>query len=292
MVKNSGMVKMETRHYKTTEIVNLFMIDKLVVFYDRKMRTQLEKPPFIIDHYQLLYMANGTMTLLIDEQTVCLEMHHGLLLPPGTKFQVLSRTEGAFVHVYGFMCRGDLLLPLCYQPLSFSEDEKSLLAELSKEGKQCFRRILSGVGYGCEVRTGITRGRLQALKNKLEIFFIKMIESRLENSVSGGRISVADAVHDYLMNHVADRVTLLQIAESLSLSVTYIKREFTKKYGRGIIDYLLELKIDRAKQLIRETTLNFTQIAEYLSFESEAHFSKTFSKRTGKSPSAYLKESK
>ena len=281
---------MEIRHYKTTEIVNLFMIDKLVVFHNRKMQTQLEKPPFIIDHYQLLYMVSGAMTLQIDEQTLCLETHHGLLLSPGTKFQVLDRTEDAFVHVYGFMCRGDLLLPLCHQPLPFSEDEQTFLGELAQEGQQCFRRIMSGVGYGCEVRAGITRGRLQALKNKLEIFFIKMIESRLGNPVPSGRITVADAVHDYLTTHVADRVTLLQIAESLSLSVTYIKREFSKKYGRGIIDYLLDLKIDLATQLIRETTLNFTQIAEYLSFESEAHFSKTFSKRTGKSPSAYLKE--
>ncbi len=280
---------METQHYKTTEIVNLFMIDKLVVFYDRKMRIVPERPPYMIDHYQLLYMVSGGLTVQFEEQTVRLKEREGLLIPPNTMFQVIERTEDTFVNVHGFMCRGELLLPLCHRALTFSEDEKNLLGELAREGKQCFERITTGDEYGCELRPGITRGRLQALKNKLEIFFIKLIESRLEHHAPAGRGTVADAVYNYLTAHVADRVTLALIAEELSLSVTYIKREFSKKYGQGIIDCLLDMKIDRAKQLIKETPLNFTQIADYLSFESEAHFSKTFSKRTGQSPSAYLK---
>ncbi len=280
---------METQHYKTTEIVNLFMIDKLVVFYDRAMRNQMKKPPILLDHYQLFYMAEGSMTFRLGDEVLTVNENQGLLMPPNTMFQVLERTKTAYVNVHGFMCRGELLLPLCNQPLNFSEDEKNLLKELAREGKQCFERVTTGDEYGCQLRPGITRGRLQALKNKLEIFFIKLIESRLEPHAPSGRGTVADAVYDYLIAHVADRVTLAQIAEHLSLSVTYIKREFTKKYGQGIIDCLLDLKIERAKHLIKETTLNFTQIAGYLSFESEAHFSKTFSKRTGQSPSAYLK---
>lgn len=85
-------------------------------------------------------------------------------------------------------------------------------------------------------------------------------------------------------------MTIDQIAQSLSLSSSYIKQEFSKKYGRGIIDCLLDLKIERAKELIEETTLNFTQIADYLSFESENHLLKTFLKRVGKTPSAFLRE--
>lgn len=281
---------METRHYKTTEIVNLFMIDKLAVFYHRKMQTQLTKPPVNIDHYQLLYAVSGTLTLQIGEQSIVLQPEEGILLPPGSVYQALDRTEDTLIQIYGFLCKGDLLQTLCHQVLSFSEDEKNMLVELYQEGQQCFVRIMTGVGYGCEVRPGITRGRLQALKNKLEIFFIKLIESRVGEHQLFARSSTADAVHDYLKLHITDRVTLSEIAESLSLSISYIKREFSKKYGKGIIDYLLDLKIDRAKQLIEGTPLNFTQIADYLSFESQAHFSKTFSKRVGKSPSLYLKE--
>ena len=105
-----------------------------------------------------------------------------------------------------------------------------------------------------------------------------------------GRSSPADAVYHYLTEHIADRVTVAQIAESLSLSASYIKQAFSKKYGRGIIDCLLDMKIQRAKELIAETSLSFTQIADYLSFESENHLLKTFLKRTGMTPSAYLKE--
>ena len=58
----------------------------------------------------------------------------------------------------------------------------------------------------------------------------------------------------------------------------------------GIIDYFILLKIDRAKKLITETELSFTEISDSLGFSSSAYFSRTFKKKTGLTPSEYLRK--
>lgn len=280
--------------FRTTDIINLFMVDKLVVFFSHTGKMVRKNPSPGMeqhDHYELYYMEKGHLILLLDGENVTIREGEILLLPPLVPHHQIKKSEGAVLKLSGFTCRGNLLRPLCRKTVPLSEDEKLLLCDLVDDGSQCFERIPDHSSeFGWQVKLGISRGRLQSIKNKLEIFLIKFIESRMGNKPTLGRLSTADAVYRYLSEHVTDRITIRQIAQNLSLSESYIKQEFSKKYGRGIIDCLLDMKIDRAKELIAETTLNFTQIADYLSFESGNHLLKTFLKRTGKTPTAYLKE--
>lgn len=274
---------MITKPFKTTEIVNLFMIDTLVSFFTRKTHPAREAD--LHEHYELYFVHQGQVTLQSGDSTLRAEAGQCFLTPPNTPHRMVEVQKDTLLSLAGFSSKGNLLLPLCGQVFDLTEDEQTLLFEIVEEGRLCFEYLPDQSRFiGFRVREGISRGRLQALKNKLEIFLIKLIESRSAEEPLARRTTVADAVYHYIADHVTDRVTLEQIAAALSLSVPYIKRKFTEKYGRGIIDTLLELKIERAKELMAETTLNFTQIADYLSFESENHFSKTFKKRVGITP--------
>ncbi len=285
---------METKSFRTTEIINLVMIDRLVTFFIYPMkvnRGHVPESPEKHDHYELYYIRTGSLSLLLDGEPVTIRAGECLLAAPFTVHQLLDREPETLLFFAGFTSKGQFPAPLCKKPFLLSADESALLCELVEDGSRCFTRLprqSNELGY--LVAPDISRGRLQALKNKLEIFLIKLIESRLTKKTPAGRATVADAVYRYLTDHITDRVTLEQIARELSVSVSYVKQAFAKKYGRGVIDCFLDLKIDRAKQLIEETPLNFTQIADYLSFESENHLLKTFLKRTGKTPSAYLKQ--
>ena len=275
---------MITKPFKTTEIINLFMIDRLVLFFTRK-QMQPTSDADQHEHYELYFVRRGKVTMRSGDATFSAEAGQCFLTPPNTAHHLVETEGETTLSLSGFICKGSLLLPLCGRVIDLTEDEQELLSEIAEEGTRCFELMPDqSHELGYQVRPGISRGRLQALKNKLEIFLIKMIESRLADQSPARRTTVADGVYTYLTAHVTDRVTLEQIAGALSLSVPYIKREFSKKYGRGIIDTFLDMKISRAKELIRETNLNFTQIADYLSFESGNHFSKTFKKRTGKTP--------
>jgi len=53
-------------------------------------------------------------------------------------------------------------------------------------------------------------------------------------------------------------------------------------------EYLILLKIEKAKQLIREKEFNFTQISDMLAFSNPLYFSRVFRRVTGMSPREYL----
>lgn len=281
---------MERKAIKTTEIVNLFMIEKLVLFFIRPMRAEDVGRPDRHEHFELYYVERGALTMELDGNRILVSAGQCLLTAPDVLHRITESAPETILRLSGFISKGKLLLPLCGMSVALTEDERMLIDEITEEGALCFEQLSansSEIGY--QPRSNVTRGRLQALKNKLEIFLIKWMENRMNHGMPAFRTTVADGVYHYLTVHVADRVTLEQVAEELSLSVSYIKREFSQKYGRGIIDTLLDMKISRAKELIEETGLNFTQIADYLSFESVNHFSKTFKKRTGKTPGEWSK---
>ena len=65
-----------------------------------------------------------------------------------------------------------------------------------------------------------------------------------------------------------------------------------KECGMGMIAYVNRLRIEEAGRLIREGTLNFTEIAGTLGFSSLHYFSRVFKSTTGVSPSEYKKTRK
>lgn len=279
---------MGTKTIKTTEIVNLFMIEQLVLFFDRPVRTADIGKQDQHKHYELYYVESGILTFGLNGKRMTVSAGQCLLTAPNVVHCILEYSSDTKLKLAGFVCKGKMLFPLCGKVMGLADDERNLFGEIVEEGTFCFEplaRDCDEIGY--QPRESITRGRLQALRNKLEIFLIKVMERRMNQDEPDFRVTVADGVYHYLTMHVADKVVLNQLAEELCLSVSCIKREFSKKYGRGIIDMLLDMKISRAKELIEETNLNFTQIADYLSFESVSHFSKTFKKRTGKTPSEW-----
>ncbi|MBQ7118984.1 MAG: helix-turn-helix transcriptional regulator [Oscillospiraceae bacterium] len=289
---------MARKVYKKTDAVNFFTIEKFVMFNEYKVDFPLPYPPERHDFFEFQYVIKGSRTSKIDGKEIVIKPGQYYMVPPGVVHSLFSAEDDTECFIMGFtVLRTEELYMLSSRVMELSEDEKELVAELAEESRECFELMPeTSVDSGSRIRDGITKGRVQTLKNRVEIFFIKLIEAQMmesdgKNFISH-RMSIDEKVMSFLKTHVTERVTLSRIAEELSLSVPYIRREFTKKYGRGIIDYFIDMKIERAKQLIEETPLNFTQIAEYLSFESESHFSKTFSKRMGMTPGAYLKRIK
>jgi YesN/AraC family two-component response regulator len=66
-----------------------------------------------------------------------------------------------------------------------------------------------------------------------------------------------------------------------------LQKLFREKTGGGVIEYFNRMKIETAKQMIREGKYNFTQLSEYLGYSSVCYFSRMFKKATGMSPSEY-----
>jgi len=71
------------------------------------------------------------------------------------------------------------------------------------------------------------------------------------------------------------------LAAALNVSYAHFRRIFKQQTGLSPYQYHLQLRIHRARELLRSTTLSVKEIAARLNFESPYHFSKMFKKKTG-----------
>lgn len=80
---------------------------------------------------------------------------------------------------------------------------------------------------------------------------------------------------------------LILIAEELNLSTSYISRVFKKQFDIGIAEYINNIRIEKAKELILLNTMTIKEIAESVGFSSDIHFIRVFKKHENITPGKY-----
>ena len=96
-------------------------------------------------------------------------------------------------------------------------------------------------------------------------------------------------VMNYVENHISEKVTLHLLASLVSLQPNYFSNLFMECFGVPPMKYLQQMRIQRAQARLLKRDAKLAQIAEETGFCDVFHFSKTFRKTTGMSPSEFLK---
>ncbi len=91
----------------------------------------------------------------------------------------------------------------------------------------------------------------------------------------------------YIHEHYREKLTLSEIAEHLTISPGYLSSTFSRYMNKTVSDYIAEVKIDHAKELIDSGQYLIYEIADQLGFENAYYFSKVFKKVTGMAPKNY-----
>ena len=91
----------------------------------------------------------------------------------------------------------------------------------------------------------------------------------------------------YLEEHIREHLTIDEICRENLISRSQLQKLFREQNQCGVIEYFSRLKIELAKQLIRENHHNFTQISDFLGYTSIHYFSRQFKKLSGMTPSEY-----
>lgn len=92
---------------------------------------------------------------------------------------------------------------------------------------------------------------------------------------------------DYIYSHIHCRITIKDLAAHLKLSESYVSKLFHKEIGIPISEYILNLKIEKAKNLLQYSDYSIVDISNYLAFSSQSHFIQVFQKKTGTTPHKY-----
>lgn len=102
--------------------------------------------------------------------------------------------------------------------------------------------------------------------------------------------TVVNRVKRFIAENYMKRLTREDIASRVFLSPDYVSKVFHNETGLYMKDCLNEVRIQKARQLIKEGRMNVSEIAAYVGFDNFSYFSSLFKKYTGVSPSEYRKQ--
>jgi AraC family transcriptional regulator len=94
-------------------------------------------------------------------------------------------------------------------------------------------------------------------------------------------------VIEFIEDHLDHDLTLETIAAQSGLSAIYMGRVFRNAFGLSPHQYVLSRRVERAKQLLRESDFSIAEVAAAAGFSSQSHLSYWFSRRVGVSPGSY-----
>ncbi len=137
-------------------------------------------------------------------------------------------------------------------------------------------------------------GGEQLIKTALEQLLIFLIRAGMEAGKSGVFLSkesmenhIAKAVKEYVEERLNEPFRLGDLCAEIGYSKSYLSKLFQEQTGETIASYSVKQKIRKAKQLIREDTLNFTQISAALAFDNPQYFTRVFKRVTGMTPTEF-----
>ena len=94
-------------------------------------------------------------------------------------------------------------------------------------------------------------------------------------------------IKNYILKNYAERITLKSISEEVHFSVSYCNSVFKKGTRKPIVEYLIEMRMQKAKELLKHTNFTLPEIASKVGYDDYNYFSRLFKKNTHYSPTQY-----
>ena len=97
-------------------------------------------------------------------------------------------------------------------------------------------------------------------------------------------------VKDYLQHNYMYDISLDSVSEILGMSPSYFSVMFKRSFGVGFVDYLNELRIQAAQELLDDPLRSTAEVASLVGYESANYFARIFKKKTGMTPTEYRRK--
>lgn len=93
----------------------------------------------------------------------------------------------------------------------------------------------------------------------------------------------------YIQNHYSEQITLEEVSSHLGLTQAYFSTFFKKKTGIGFAKYLMTVRVDAAKVLLKEGNYSVAEICTMVGYNDQRNFNRVFQQVTGVKPAVYRK---
>ena len=196
---------------------------------------------------------------------------------------------------------GDFLV---YQPVQTHDDEQKTkgsqicvgvvgcstdrlppgLYKANEAVRSAFLRLRAELGN----KTPSQAARLDILAGWLSL---EVTEQLIRNPVQKPLPRPVDSLKTQLDRRFAEPITLKQLTDKSFIHSDYLRQLFRKEIGQSPMSYLINRRLEAAKELLSSTNMPVFQIAETVGFSSSYYFCRLFKKHTGQTPSDYRGQS-
>jgi two-component system response regulator YesN len=126
---------------------------------------------------------------------------------------------------------------------------------------------------------------LESLHRQVVHDLLRAAESMKEQFGSGNQI-VLEAER-YIKQHYFENITLQTVAEEIHVTPTWLSKLFKRETGMTFLEYLTDVRLKRAVELLQDVQLKVYQICHMVGYQDPVYFSKLFKKQYGCTPQDY-----
>ena len=229
----------------------------IVVHSEKGRKFQMKNRPC----YGLSLCTSGQITYTMNEKRYVSTQNNAILLPRGGAYSLYGDKEGIFPVVNfnceNFHCNEIVVLPL--------ENPQACIKN--------FERL---------------KDLFLQNANNLKIYhtFYELLDK--VSFANSQKQNPLDPIIKYIAENIqSPELSNTCLARQLGISEVYLRKLFSVHYKITPKQYVLDIRIRKAKQMLRDTPLTVAAIAEACGFASVYHFCRAFKQRTGLTPTQY-----
>ncbi len=249
--------------------------------------------------WEFVFVESGRVRIGADDNTYILKKGEMVCHKPFEFHSIRPFTENTSVIIFCFEASGEYMQFFNNKILSPNLRQKMYINDIANAGTHIFfqKDPLAISRDGSDLNPQATETELQFVKNAIELLITSLINC--ESTEKQARIShyqhlalrqhLVDNIIEYLSKNLASDVSLCELSDKFSYSVSSIKRIFKAETGLSIISYLNAIRLKKATELLQKSNKSLEFIATETGFSSVYYFSTVFKKAYGVSPSKYRK---
>ncbi|WP_236860268.1 PocR ligand-binding domain-containing protein [Candidatus Formimonas warabiya] len=116
---------------------------------------------------------------------------------------------------------------------------------------------------------------------------LKTYMDHIEISKDQKNLQATQKAADYIRENFRQKLTIDEIAQAVYLSPCYLSRIFKQNFGCTLMEYLAQVRVEKAKTMLKNPQFNVMQVAEESGFEDPGYFTRVFKKVEGVTPSRF-----
>ena len=281
--------------YIKTKLQSVINISKIVTIHYYEFDRHFVFHGESHDFWEMVYVDKGTVEIMRDEERIVLRQGEVVFHRPNEFHSIKALDSSPNFFVISFVCESGMMQYFERYQTTLDRRLRSFLSSILKESESLYdipkndpdlRRLAR--------KENAPFGGEQLVKTYLEqllIFLVRAMTELDENAIFPSKESMENhlviQIKQYVEERIEDTVRIADICNQFGYGRSYLSKLFHDQCGETLIGYTIRVKIDKAKQLIRDGDLNFTQISARLNFDNPQYFSRVFKRETGMTPSEF-----